>query len=149
MTNSDLKISLYTWMYRVSSHNKLLDQGHGITLPDTEADEESGRFPAILWPAGWAMLHQHTSTGGTQCCLAPFPSLCLQESKLSVSGRCTGVCPARHDFRSPKEAETPICLSAWWAQTLRGQLSTREIICVMVIPDRKGFLTYIYNLLSN
>lgn len=139
MTNSDLKISLYTWMYRVSSHNKWSDHDHCVTLRETKADEELGRFPAILWPAGWSPAHKHRRhsvlLSSIPIPLSPREALCF---RVSVQGL------VQHDMISDhqKLTEAHICLSAWWARTLRGHLSAREIISVMVIADRKGFLTY-------
>lgn len=100
-------------------------------------------FLLILWPSGWARLHQHKSTGGTQHCLVPFLYLCLQENKLSLSGSVYRVLSSMTWFQITKSWQKLTSASAWWAQTLRGQLSASEIVCATVIPDIKGFLTYI------
>lgn len=134
-------------MYTVSSHYKLSDRDHCVTLPDPKADEAMGRFPAhsLTFRLGQASPAQKHRRHSVLLSSIPIP-LSPREQTLCFRVNVQGL--VQHDMISDhqKLAEAHICLSAWWAQTLRGQLSASEIVCATVIPDIKGFLTYIQSL---
>lgn len=103
-----------------------------------------GRFPAhsLTFRLGQASPAQKHRRHSALLSSIPVP-LSPREQTLCFRVSVQGL--VQHDMISDhqKLAEAHICLSAWWAQTLKGQLSASEIVRATVIPDIKGFLTYI------